>query len=82
MLFITTTVYYFMFYYTGKSGQPSFGRLFQYPKFESTNSLANKSFFQVKMFYIFNYHDILMGKIGKCKCKCSTNVTPFGNYNL
>lgn len=30
----------------GTSGQPSFGRLFQYPKFEATQSLANKSFFQ------------------------------------
>lgn len=32
---------------TGKAGQPSFGRLFQYPNFETQNSLANKSFFQV-----------------------------------
>ncbi|XP_046588004.1 eukaryotic translation initiation factor 2A [Neodiprion lecontei] len=30
----------------GSSGQPSFGRLFQYPKFEASQSLANKSFFQ------------------------------------
>lgn len=39
---------------TGKSGQPSFGRLFQYPKFESTSALANKSFFQVRLFYYYN----------------------------
>lgn len=38
--------YYILCYMPGKSGQPSFGRLFQYPKFESSQSLANKSFFQ------------------------------------
>ncbi|XP_015602162.1 eukaryotic translation initiation factor 2A isoform X2 [Cephus cinctus] len=38
--------YHILCYMPGKSGQPSFGRLFQYPKFESTQSLANKSFFQ------------------------------------
>ncbi|XP_069687776.1 eukaryotic translation initiation factor 2A [Periplaneta americana] len=46
--------YHVLCYVPGKSGQPSFGRLFQYPKFESTNSLANKSFFQadkVDMFW-------------------------------
>ncbi|XP_012262464.2 eukaryotic translation initiation factor 2A [Athalia rosae] len=30
----------------GSAGQPSFARLFQYPKFETGQSLANKSFFQ------------------------------------
>ncbi|XP_070159930.1 LOW QUALITY PROTEIN: eukaryotic translation initiation factor 2A [Polyergus mexicanus] len=30
----------------GKPGQPSFGRLFQYPKFEIGEALASKSFFQ------------------------------------
>ncbi|KAF3420850.1 hypothetical protein E2986_01016 [Frieseomelitta varia] len=33
-------------YLTGKSDQPSFARLFQYPKFEFTQALAYKSFFQ------------------------------------
>ncbi|KAL0281567.1 UNVERIFIED_CONTAM: hypothetical protein PYX00_002515 [Menopon gallinae] len=38
----------------GNSGQPSFGRLFQYPKFDNSTALANKSFFQadrVDMFW-------------------------------
>ncbi|KAG7202566.1 hypothetical protein KM043_009762 [Ampulex compressa] len=38
--------YHILCYMPGKSGQPSFGRLFQYPKFDSAQSLANKSFFQ------------------------------------
>ncbi|XP_043254699.1 eukaryotic translation initiation factor 2A [Colletes gigas] len=42
----SNTPYHILCYMPGKSGQPSFGRLFQYPKFESTQSLANKSFFQ------------------------------------
>ncbi|XP_012279013.1 eukaryotic translation initiation factor 2A isoform X2 [Orussus abietinus] len=33
-------------YMPGKSGQPSFGKLFQYPKFEASQVLATKSFFQ------------------------------------
>lgn len=33
-------------YLPGQSGQPGFGRLFQYPKFEPTQVLASKSFFQ------------------------------------
>ncbi|KAJ9594298.1 hypothetical protein L9F63_014303, partial [Diploptera punctata] len=46
--------YHVLCYVPGKGGQPCNGRLFQYPKFESTNSLANKSFFQadkVDMFW-------------------------------
>jgi translation initiation factor 2A len=49
-----TSPYHILCYVPGNSGQPSFGRLFQFPKFESTNSLANKSFFQadkVDMFW-------------------------------
>ncbi|XP_076234660.1 eukaryotic translation initiation factor 2A [Calliopsis andreniformis] len=42
----TNSPYYILCYMPGKAGQPSFGRLFQYPKFESTQALANKSFFQ------------------------------------
>ncbi|XP_017891811.1 eukaryotic translation initiation factor 2A [Ceratina calcarata] len=38
--------YYILCYMPGKSDQPSFGRLFQYPKFDSTQALATKSFFQ------------------------------------
>ncbi|XP_015189376.1 PREDICTED: eukaryotic translation initiation factor 2A [Polistes dominula] len=38
--------YHILCYVPGKSGQPSLGRLFQYPKFQSTQALANKSFFQ------------------------------------
>ncbi|XP_035719683.1 eukaryotic translation initiation factor 2A-like isoform X2 [Vespa mandarinia] len=38
--------YHILCYVPGKSGQPSLGRLFQYPKFESTQALASKSFFQ------------------------------------
>ncbi|XP_033227264.1 eukaryotic translation initiation factor 2A [Belonocnema kinseyi] len=38
--------YHILCYMPGKPGQASFGRLFQYPKFESTQSIANKSFFQ------------------------------------
>lgn len=38
-------------YLPGQSGQPSFGRLFQYPRFDATQSLANKSFFQVCKFF-------------------------------
>ncbi|KAJ1523460.1 hypothetical protein ONE63_001315 [Megalurothrips usitatus] len=41
-----TAPYHVLCYMPGKSGQPSFGRLFQYPKFEPQSSLANKSFFQ------------------------------------
>ncbi|XP_067013815.1 eukaryotic translation initiation factor 2A [Anabrus simplex] len=41
-----TPPYHVLCYVPGKSGQPSFGRLFRYPKFESQMSLANKSFFQ------------------------------------
>ncbi|XP_047119324.1 eukaryotic translation initiation factor 2A [Schistocerca piceifrons] len=41
-----TPPYHVLCYCPGKSGQPSFGRLFQYPKFDSNSSLANKSFFQ------------------------------------
>ncbi|KAK7862837.1 hypothetical protein R5R35_000852 [Gryllus longicercus] len=46
--------YHVLCYVPGKSGQPAFGRLFQYPKFDSQQSLANKSFFQadkVDMFW-------------------------------
>ncbi|XP_054011348.1 eukaryotic translation initiation factor 2A [Hylaeus anthracinus] len=47
------TSYYILCYMPGKSGQPSFGRLFQYPKFESTQALANKSFFQADKVNIY-----------------------------
>ncbi|XP_076164353.1 eukaryotic translation initiation factor 2A isoform X1 [Ptiloglossa arizonensis] len=47
------TPYYILCYMPGKSGQPSFGRLFQYPKFESTQALANKSFFQADRVNIY-----------------------------
>ncbi|KAK3907733.1 Eukaryotic translation initiation factor 2A [Frankliniella fusca] len=49
-----TAPYHALCYMPGKSGTPSFGRLFQYPKFENQNSLANRSFFQadrVEMFW-------------------------------
>ncbi|KAK9307333.1 hypothetical protein QLX08_002341 [Tetragonisca angustula] len=42
----SNTPYYILCYMPGKSDQPSFARLFQYPKFEFTQALANKSFFQ------------------------------------
>ncbi|XP_015126780.1 eukaryotic translation initiation factor 2A [Diachasma alloeum] len=38
--------YHVICYLPGKPGEPSFARLFEYPKFETTESLANKSFFQ------------------------------------
>ncbi|OXU26913.1 hypothetical protein TSAR_000356 [Trichomalopsis sarcophagae] len=38
--------YHVLCYMPGKSGQPSFGRLFQYPKFQASQAIANKSFFQ------------------------------------
>ncbi|GAB1868971.1 Eukaryotic translation initiation factor 2A [Camponotus japonicus] len=38
--------YHILCYMPGKPGQPSFGRLFQYPKFEIGEALASKSFFQ------------------------------------
>ncbi|XP_015439866.1 PREDICTED: eukaryotic translation initiation factor 2A isoform X2 [Dufourea novaeangliae] len=40
------STYYILCYMPGKPGQPSFGRLFQYPDFEPTRAVANKSFFQ------------------------------------
>ncbi|XP_076665735.1 eukaryotic translation initiation factor 2A isoform X1 [Andrena cerasifolii] len=42
----SNTPYHILCYMPGKPGQPSFGRLFQYPKFEATQAVANKSFFQ------------------------------------
>lgn len=43
-----------MFWYIilGSSGQPSFGRLFKYPKFEIGEAIASKSFFQVNFEHI------------------------------
>lgn len=38
---------YVLCHLPGNPGQPSFGRLFQYPKFDGNHSLASKSFFQV-----------------------------------
>jgi len=38
----------------GSSGQPSFGRLFKYPKFEIGEAIASKSFFQVNFEYVLN----------------------------
>ncbi|XP_066588986.1 eukaryotic translation initiation factor 2A [Prorops nasuta] len=38
--------YHILCYMPGKPGQPSFGKLFQYPKLEPSQSLANKSSFQ------------------------------------
>ncbi|XP_058802809.1 eukaryotic translation initiation factor 2A [Phymastichus coffea] len=38
--------YHVLCYMPGKSGQPSFGRLYQYPKFQASQPVANKSFFQ------------------------------------
>nr|CAD7447784.1 unnamed protein product [Timema bartmani] len=49
-----TPPYHILCYIPGKSGQPSFGKLFQYPKFENTSFIASKSFFQadrVDMFW-------------------------------
>ncbi|XP_063224336.1 eukaryotic translation initiation factor 2A [Bacillus rossius redtenbacheri] len=46
--------YHVLCYVPGKSGQPSFGKLFQYPKFEAGAFIASKSFFQadkVDMFW-------------------------------
>lgn len=39
--------YHVLCYTPGAKGQPALGRLFKYPKFDSTAFLANKSFFQV-----------------------------------
>ncbi|KAK6633211.1 hypothetical protein RUM44_003812 [Polyplax serrata] len=41
-----TSPLYVLCYLPGNPSQPGFGRLFQYPKFDSSSSLANKSFFQ------------------------------------
>lgn len=38
--------YHVICYLPGKNAQPSFARLFEYPKFDTNQSLANKSFFQ------------------------------------
>ncbi|XP_008547291.1 eukaryotic translation initiation factor 2A [Microplitis demolitor] len=38
--------YHIVIYTPGKTGQPSFARLFEYPKLDSAQSLATKSFFQ------------------------------------
>ncbi|XP_063972720.1 eukaryotic translation initiation factor 2A [Diachasmimorpha longicaudata] len=38
--------YHVICYLPGKSAEPSFVRLFEYPKFEPASSLASKSFFQ------------------------------------
>ncbi|XP_051164152.1 eukaryotic translation initiation factor 2A [Leptopilina boulardi] len=38
--------YHVLCYMPGKPGQASMGQLFQYPKFESTQAIARKSFFQ------------------------------------
>ncbi|XP_011642683.1 eukaryotic translation initiation factor 2A isoform X2 [Pogonomyrmex barbatus] len=38
--------YHILCYMPGSSGQPSFGRLFRYPKFEIGEAIASKSFFQ------------------------------------
>ncbi|OAD59323.1 Eukaryotic translation initiation factor 2A [Eufriesea mexicana] len=45
--------YYILCYMPGKSDQPSFSRIFQYPKFESMQALANKSFFQADRVNIY-----------------------------
>ncbi|XP_014206946.1 eukaryotic translation initiation factor 2A [Copidosoma floridanum] len=42
----STAPYHVACHMPGKSGQPSFGRLFQYPKFQASQPIANKSFFQ------------------------------------
>ena len=39
--------YLYIFFYLGKQGQPSLGKLFQYPKFDTP--VACKSFFQVSV---------------------------------
>ncbi|CAL7949818.1 unnamed protein product [Xylocopa violacea] len=49
----SNTPYYILCYMPGKSDQPSFGRVFQYPKFESTQAVANKSFFQADRVNIY-----------------------------
>lgn len=38
--------YYIVFYFPGKTGQPSSAKIFEYGKFEVSQSLTNKSFFQ------------------------------------
>ncbi|XP_043276692.1 eukaryotic translation initiation factor 2A [Venturia canescens] len=38
--------YHVLCYMPGKPGQPSFGKLFQYPKVEVSQAVASKSFFQ------------------------------------
>lgn len=45
--------YHIVFYFPGKTGQPSFARLFEYGKFEISQSLANKSFFQADRLQFF-----------------------------
>lgn len=44
---------HFLYIILGSSGQPSFGRLFKYPKFEIGEAIASKSFFQVNILNIF-----------------------------
>lgn len=43
--------YHIVCHMPGKTGQPSFGRLFQYCKFQANDAIANKSFFQVISFF-------------------------------
>ncbi|XP_031825611.1 eukaryotic translation initiation factor 2A [Nomia melanderi] len=49
----TCSPYYILCYMPGRSDQPSFGKLFQYPNFESTSAIADKSFFQADKVNIY-----------------------------
>ncbi|XP_076659679.1 eukaryotic translation initiation factor 2A [Halictus rubicundus] len=49
----TCSPYFILCYMPGKSGQPAFGRLFQYPDFDATRAIANKSFFQADRMSVY-----------------------------
>ncbi|CAK9813891.1 Eukaryotic translation initiation factor 2A [Anthophora quadrimaculata] len=49
----SSTSYYILCYMPGKAGQPQFVRLFQYPKFDPTQSIAHKSFFKTDRVNIY-----------------------------
>ncbi|XP_044752195.1 eukaryotic translation initiation factor 2A [Coccinella septempunctata] len=47
--------YFFICHSPGSPGQPSFGRLFKYPKLETQDAIASKSFFQAdNVDYLWN----------------------------
>ncbi|KYN33010.1 Eukaryotic translation initiation factor 2A [Trachymyrmex septentrionalis] len=61
--------YHILCYMPGSSGQPSFGRLFKYPKFEIGEAIASKSFFQAD-------------KVDMYWNQCGTNVLLMTNIEV